>query len=157
MEIILLILGFTCIVVGILGSVLPILPGLPVSYAGILLIHFTDKVQFSTHFLILWAVIVLAVQLLDYYIPIWGTKKFGGSKRGVWGCAVGMVVGIFIGPWGIVLGPFVGAIVGELTGGKQAQVAIKAGFGSFLGFLVGIVSKLIVGGFLLYYAIQAVV
>lgn len=157
MEVILLILGFTCIVVGILGSVLPVLPGLPVSYAGILLIHFTDKVQFSTHFLILWAVIVLAAQLLDYYIPIWGTKKFGGSKRGVWGCAVGMVVGIFIGPWGIVLGPFVGAIVGELTGGKQAQVAIKAGFGSFLGFLMGIVSKLIVGGFLLYYAIQAVV
>ena len=77
--------------------------------------------------------------------------------RGIWGCAIGMVVGLFFGPWGIVLGPFVGAIAGELSGGKQTQAAIKAGFGSFIGFLLGIVSKLVVGGFLLYYAIEAVV
>ncbi len=153
MEIFLIILAFACIILGIVGSVLPVLPGVPLSYVGILLLHFTEKVQFSTQFLILWAVLVILVQLLDYYVPIWGTKKFGGSKRGVWGCAIGMVVGMFFGPWGIILGPFAGAIVGELTGGKQTQDAIKAGFGSFMGFLLGIVSKLIVGGFLLYYAI----
>ena len=157
MEIILIITAFTCIVVGIIGSVLPVLPGVPLSYAGILLLHFTEKVQFSIPSLILWLVLVILVQLLDYYVPIWGTRKFGGSKRGVWGCAIGMVVGLFFGPWGIVLGPFVGAIVGELSGGKQTQAAIKAGFGSFIGFLLGIVSKLVVGGFLLYYAIEAVV
>ena len=157
MEIILIITAFTCIVVGIIGSVLPVLPGVPLSYAGILLLHFTEKVQFSIPFLILWLVLVILVQLLDYYVPIWGIRKFGGSKRGVWGCAIGMVVGLFFGPWGIVLGPFVGAIVGELSGGKQTQAAIKAGFGSFIGFLLGIVSKLVVGGFLLYYAIEAVV
>ena len=157
MEIILIITAFTCIVVGIIGSVLPVLPGVPLSYAGILLLHFTEKVQFSIPFLILWLVLVILVQLLDYYVPIWGTRKFGGSKRGVWGCAIGMVVGLFFGPWGIVLGPFVGAIAGELSGGKQTQAAIKAGFGSFIGFLLGIVSKLVVGGFLLYYAIEAVV
>ena len=157
MEIILIITAFTCIVVGIIGSVLPVLPGVPLSYAGILLLHFTEKVQFSIPFLILWLVLVILVQLLDYYVPIWGTRKFGGCKRGVWGCAIGMVVGLFFGPWGIVLGPFVGAIVGELSGGKQTQAAIKAGFGSFIGFLLGIVSKLVVGGFLLYYAIEAVV
>ena len=157
MEIILIITAFTCIVVGIIGSVLPVLPGVPLSYAGILLLHFTEKVQFSIPFLILWLVLVILVQLLDYYVPIWGTRKFGGSKRGVWGCAIGMVVGLFFGPWGIVLGPFVGAIVGELSGGKQTQAAIKAGFGSFIGFLLGIVSKLVVGGFLLYYAIETVV
>lgn len=153
METLLIILAFACIIIGIIGSVLPVLPGVPLSYGGILILHFTDKVQFTTEFLIFWAVIVIIVQLLDYYVPIWGTKKFGGSKRGIWGCAVGMVVGLFFGPWGIVLGPFVGAIVGELSGGKQTQEAIKAGFGSFMGFLLGIVSKLIVGGFLLYYAI----
>ena len=157
MEIILIITAFTCIVVGIIGSVLPVLPGVPLSYAGILLLHFTEKVQFSIPFLILWLVLVILVQLLDYYVPIWGTRKFGGSKRGVWGCAIGMVVGLFFGPWGIVLVPFVGAIVGELSGGKQTQAAIKAGFGSFIGFLLGIVSELVVGGFLLYYAIEAVV
>ena len=153
METLLIILAFTCIIIGIIGSVLPVLPGVPLSYGGILILHFTDKVQFTTEFLIFWAVIVIVVQLLDYYVPIWGTKKFGGSKRGIWGCAIGMVVGLFFGPWGIVLGPFVGAIAGELSGGKQTQEAIKAGFGSFMGFLLGIVSKLIVGGFLLYHAI----
>ncbi|NLI71504.1 MAG: DUF456 family protein [Bacteroidales bacterium] len=156
METLLIILAFICIVVGIIGSILPVLPGVPLSYIGILLLHFTDKIQFSTQFLIFWAAMVIIVQLLDYYVPIWGTKKFGGSKRGIWGCAIGMVVGIFLGPWGIILGPFVGAIAGELSSGKQTQAAIKAGFGSFMGFILGIVSKLIVGGFLLYYAIGAV-
>lgn len=157
METLLIILAFICIAVGIIGSILPVLPGVPLSYGGILLLHFTEKIQFSTQFLIFWAVMVVIVQLLDYYVPIWGTKKFGGSKRGIWGCAIGMVVGIFLGPWGIILGPFVGAIAGELSSGKQTRAAIKAGFGSFMGFVLGIVSKLIVGGFLLYYAIQAVV
>lgn len=156
METLLIILAFICIAVGIIGSILPVLPGVPLSYIGILLLHFTDKIQFSTQFLIFWAAMVIIVQLLDYYVPIWGTKKFGGSKRGIWGCAIGMVVGIFLGPWGIILGPFVGAIAGELSSGKQTQAAIKAGFGSFMGFILGIVSKLIVGGFLLYYAIGAV-
>lgn len=153
METFLIILAFILIVLGILGSILPVLPGVPVSYVGILLLHFTEKVQFTTQFLIFWLVMVILVQVLDYLVPIWGTKKFGGSKRGIWGCAIGMVVGLFFGPWGIILGPFLGAIVGELSGGKQTQSAIKAGFGSFIGFLLGVISKLIVGGFLLYYAI----
>lgn len=153
METFLIILAFILIVLGILGSILPVLPGVPVSYVGILLLHFTEKVQFTTQFLIFWLVMVILVQVLDYLVPIWGAKKFGGSKRGIWGCAIGMVVGLFFGPWGIILGPFLGAIVGELSGGKQTQSAIKAGFGSFIGFLLGVISKLIVGGFLLYYAI----
>jgi uncharacterized protein YqgC (DUF456 family) len=153
MDTLLIILAFILIIIGILGSILPVLPGVPVSYVGILLLHFTEKVQFTTQFLIFWLVMVILVQVLDYLVPIWGTKKFGGSKRGIWGCAIGMVVGLFFGPWGIILGPFLGAIVGELSSGKQTQSAIKAGFGSFIGFLLGVISKLIVGGFLLYYAI----
>lgn len=157
MDTLLIILAFILIIIGILGSILPVLPGVPVSYVGILLLHFTEKVQFTTQFLIFWLVMVILVQVLDYLVPIWGTKKFGGSKRGIWGCAIGMVVGLFFGPWGIILGPFLGAIVGELSGGKQTQSAIKAGFGSFVGFLLGVISKLIVSGFLLYYAIVSVV
>ncbi|MHB9055640.1 MAG: DUF456 domain-containing protein [Paludibacteraceae bacterium] len=157
METLLIVLGIACIIAGIIGSVLPVLPGIPLSYIGILLLQVTRKVQFSIGFLIFWAVIVIIVQLFDYYIPIWGTKKFGGSKRGVWGCAIGMVVGLFFGPWGIVLGPFIGAVAGEMTGGRQTQDAIKAGMGSFVGFLTGIITKLIAGGFLLYYAVKAVI
>ena len=79
MDALLVILGIVCIIAGIVGSVLPALPGLPLSYGGILLLHFTEKIQFSVEFLIFWAIIVIAVSLLDYYIPIWGTKIFGGS------------------------------------------------------------------------------
>jgi len=157
MDVLLIILGFACIILGIIGSVLPVLPGIPLSYAGILLLHFTQKLQFSTEFLLFWAIMVVLVSLLDYYIPIWGTKKFGGSKRGVIGCALGMTAGIFFGPWGIIVGPFAGAFIGELSGGKQSKDALKAGFGSFFGFILGTASKLVVGGFLLFYAIKAVI
>ena len=157
MDIFLIIVAGILVVLGFLGCILPVLPGVPLSYIGILLLHFTSKVQFSTQFLIIWAVIVVVIQVLDYFIPILGTKKFGGSKWGAWGSAIGVVVGLFFGPWGIILGPFLGAVVGELLSGRASQDALKAGFGSFIGFLVGTVTKLIVSGFLIYYYIEALV
>lgn len=157
MDTFLIIIGFVCIIMGIAGTLLPVLPGIPLSYLGILLLHFSEKIQFTSEFLIFWAIMVIIVSLLDFYIPIWGTKKFGGSKRGIWGCALGMVLGIFLGPWGIILGPFAGAVIGELSSGKQSKAALKAGFGSFLGFILGTASKLIVGGFLLFYAVKEII
>ena len=157
MDTFLIIIGLVCIITGIAGTLLPVLPGIPLSYLGILLLHFSEKIQFTSEFLIFWAIMVIIVSLFDFYIPIWGTKKFGGSKRGIWGCALGMVVGIFLGPWGIILGPFAGAVIGELSSGKQSKAALKAGFGSFLGFILGVASKLIVGGFLLFYAIKELI
>ncbi len=151
MDLFLIIIAGLLLVTGFLGSILPILPGIPLSYAGILLLHFTDKYQFSSEFLILWAVIVVAIQVLDYYIPIWGTKKFGGSKSGIRGSVIGLLFGMFLGPFGIVLGPFVGALIGELLAQKATPDALKAAFGAFLGFLIGTVSKLIVAGMLIYY------
>ena len=157
MDIFLIILAGLCLLIGLLGSVLPVLPGVPISYIGILLLHFTSKVQFSTEFLIFWAVIVVLIQVLDYFIPIWGTKKFGGTKMGIWGSVIGMIVGLFFAPLGIILGPFVGAIIGELIAGKETKSAVKAGFGAFIGFLFGTIAKLIVGGFLIYYYVEALV
>ena len=157
MDTFLIILAGIFVFVGLIGSVLPILPGVTLSYAGLLILHFTDKYQFSNHFLIIWAVIVVLIQVLDYVIPIWGTKKFGGSKRGVWGSSLGMVAGIFLGPWGVVLGPFVGALLGELSDKKGMRDAMKAAFGAFLGFIVITVAKLIVAGFIIYYYIDMLV
>lgn len=154
MDAFLIILAGVFVFVGLIGSVLPILPGVALSYIGLLILHFTDKYQFSTHFLIIWAVIIVLIQVLDYVIPIWGTKKFGGSKRGVWGSSLGMVAGIFLGPWGVVLGPFVGALLGELSDKKALRDAMKAAFGAFLGFIVITVAKLIVAGFIIYYYID---
>lgn len=153
----LVILGIILLVVGAIGTVMPGVPGVTLSYMGIILLQLSDKVQFSTRFMVFWAAIVVIVQVLDYYLSIWGTKKFGGSRYGVWGCVLGMIVGLFLGPWGIVLGPFAGAVAGEMIAGKQTKHALKAGFGSFVGFLLGNVLEITVAGFLLFYALKAVI
>jgi uncharacterized protein YqgC (DUF456 family) len=140
-------LGILLLLLGILGAILPVLPGPPLNYAALLLLHFTERYQFSLRFLLVWAVVTIVVSLLDYVIPIWGTKKFGGSKRGIWGSVIGLVAGIlFFPPWGILIGPVVGAVVGEFTAGKSQREALRSGLGSFVGFVAGTLLKLIVSG-----------
>jgi len=152
MDYLLIILGACCILIGIAGSVLPVLPGPPLSYVGLLLLHFTDKYQFSTKFMIIWAAVSVVVFLLDQFIPVWGTKKFGGSKQGVWGSVIGLLVGmIFLGPLGIIIGPFLGAVAGELIAGKRSSHALQSGIGALLGFLAGTILKLIVSGMMCWY------
>lgn len=157
MDIFLIILGAICLLVGILGCVLPVLPGVPLAYCGLLLLHATDKVQFSWQFLVIWVVVTIVVQVLDSVVPIWGTKKFGGSKMGVWGSTLGLLVGLFFGPWGIVLGPFLGAVVFELIDGKNTRLALKAGWGSFVGLMTGTILKLICCGLMTYYFIAELI
>jgi len=152
MDYFLIILGIFFIISGIAGGILPILPGPPLSYIGLLLLHFTDKHQFSTRFLITWGIITTVVYILDYIIPAWGTKKFGGSRRGVWGSIIGLILGMFFfPPFGIIIGPFAGAVIAELSSGQDRAAAIKAGFGSFIGFLLGTMLKLIVSGIMAWY------
>lgn len=142
MDIALLIVGILLLLVSIVGSVLPVLPGPTIAWLGILTLHFSDFGEFSTSFLALSAVLAVAIALLDYFVPIWGTKKFGGTKAGVLGSIVGLIAGLFFPPFGILIGPFVGAVVGELTQKNDFQKALKAGFGSFLGFVAGTLVKL---------------
>lgn len=173
MDILLIILGAICLLIGIIGCVAPVLPGVPLAYLGLLLLHWTERVQFSCQFLTVWAVIVVVIQLLDYFIPAWGTKKFGGTKWGVWGSTIGLFVGLFMGPMGIVIGPFVGAVVGELLYfnrhpqtaqstdeiGKNSQFnrALRAGLGSFIGLLTGTILKLICCGMMVFYFVKELI
>ncbi|MDY2943692.1 MAG: DUF456 domain-containing protein [Paludibacteraceae bacterium] len=157
MDIFLIIIGAICLLIGILGCVLPVLPGVPLAYCGLLLLHATDKVQFSWQFLVIWAVVTIVVQVLDSVVPIWGTKKFGGSKMGVWGSTIGLLIGLFFGPWGIVLGPFLGAVIFELIDGKNTRLALKAGWGSFVGLMTGTILKLICCGLMTYYFIAELI
>lgn len=150
MDIFLIILGILCLVIAVLGSVLPALPGPPVAYVGMILFHLTDRIQFTPAQLITWAVLVVLVQVLDYIIPMLGSKYAGGTKWGSWGCVIGTVVGIFFSPWGIVLGPFLGAVAGELLGDKNLKYALKSGIGSLLGFLFGTVIKLMLCGYFIW-------
>lgn len=157
MDIFLIVMGALCLLVGLVGCIVPALPGVPLSYAGLWLLHATDKVQFSWQFLLIWGIVVVVIQILDYVVPAWGTKRFGGSKWGVWGSTVGLLVGLFLGPWGIVIGPFVGAVLFEMLNHQHLQAALKSGFGSFVGLLAGTVVKLIACGLMTYYFIAALV
>jgi uncharacterized protein YqgC (DUF456 family) len=141
MDIFLYILAGICIIAGIIGCIMPGLPGPPVSYLGIFLLNFTTAIDFSTQYLIITFLLVVIVQILDYYIPIWATKKFGGSKKGVWGSIIGLIAGFLFPPYGIIIGPFAGAVIGELIDGKQTMKALKSGLGSFIGFLLGTAAK----------------
>jgi len=152
MDYLLIVFGIIFIITGIVGCVVPVLPGPPLSYVGLVLLHFTSKYQFSSQFLVIWAIITIVVYALDYVIPAWGTRKFGGSKRGVWGSVIGLVIGLFFfPPFGIIIGPFLGAVIGELSSKKDTGAAIKSGFGSFMGFLAGTLLKLITSGMMTWY------
>ena len=152
MDYILIGFGIVLMLIGILGCLLPFIPGPPLNYIGLLFLHFTSKHQFETNFIILWAVITVVVYGIDMVIPVWGTKQFGGSKRGVWGSIIGLLAGFFFfPPFGIIIGPFAGAVIGELSTGKNSSEALKSGFGSFLGFLTGTILKLVVSGMMTWY------
>lgn len=157
MDILLIVIAGLFLLAGFLGCILPFLPGTPLCYLGLIILHFSSKAEFTMKFFILWGVIVIIVQGLDYFLPVWGTKKFGGSNKCACGSMLGLIVGLFFGHVGIILGPFVGAFIGELLAGKEAQSAIRAAFGTFVAYLLGTVSKLVVAGFLIYYYVQAVI
>jgi len=154
MDILLIICGSLLMILGIAGSILPVLPGPPLSFLGLILIHLTAKIEFSSKFLISWGIITVFVSILDYVIPIWGTKFFGGSKYGIWGSMAGLLIGLLFPPVGVIIGPFMGAVVGEMIKGNKNH-ALMAGIGSFLGFLAGTIVKLLVSLFMFYYFVAA--
>jgi len=155
MDIALVVVGGILILLGVLGCFLPILPGPPLGFAGLLLLHFSSLAQFSTTFLVVMGLVVLAVFLVDYLVPILGAKKFGGSRLGVVGCIAGLLIGIFVfPPLGIIVGPFIGAVVGELINGDNLNKAVKSGFGSFLGYVFGTGIKLAVSFIMAYFYVD---
>jgi uncharacterized protein YqgC (DUF456 family) len=117
MDLLLLLLGVFFIILGIIGSFIPVLPGPITSWVGLLLIHLTNAIPYNWTFILTTLAVAILVYILDYIIPALGTKRFGGSKYGIIGTTVGLVVGlIFLGPFGIIIGPFIGAFMGELIG-----------------------------------------
>lgn len=149
-------LGIICALVGVAGSFLPLLPGPPIAYAGLLLQQLREEKPFSTNFLITWAVIAAITIVLDYVIPVWGTKKFGGSSYGMWGCTLGFILAFWMGPWGVLFGPLIGAFIGEMIAKQDSKHALRAAMGSFIGFLLGSLLKVIACFMMLYYIIASI-
>ena len=146
-----IIIASILLILGILGCVIPALPGPPLNFAGIILLHFTRWGDLSSQLLIWLAVFTVIVTVLDYIFPAWITKKFGGSKSGVWGAIIGLIIGLFFAPVGIILGPFLGAFIGEMTTHNNSNRAFRSAIGSFVGFLLGTVAKLVVSVVICYY------
>ena len=154
MEYLIFLLAVICIIVGIIGDVVPGLPGVPISYAAMLLLHFFTDITYSNETLIIYGVLCAVITIVDYFVPIWGTKKFGGTKAGVRGSTIGLVVGvvvwpilgIVIGPFGLIgilAGPFVGAYIGEKMSGVDDSLAWRSAIGSFVGFVAGTLLKVV--------------
>lgn len=161
MEAVIITIGIILLIIGYVSCILPPLPGPPVAFIALLLLHFFHKdIFFSETLLIILGILSVAVTILDNFVAIWGTHKFGGTKAGVRGSVFGMIIGIFvltpfIGPFSVALGPFLGAVIGEIISGQKIDIAIKSGFGSFIGFLLGLGMKLIITTVILIYFVKA--
>ncbi len=156
LETIAIILGAVFVFLGIAGCVLPLLPGPPLSFIGLFLLalvnHFSPP--FTPTLIIVMAVITIAVTLGDYLIPLWGAKRYGTSKWGIWGSVAGMAIGLLFSPLGMLLGALIGAVVVEWVVQKEKEKALKAGWGVIMGCLLGTVLKLGVSGMMAYYFIR---
>ena len=146
MDIVLTVTGFILTILGILGAFLPVIPGPITGWAGLLLLYLTKPITQNWYFLGITLFIALAILILDYIIPAVGTKKFGGSKHGVYGTTIGLIIGLFFPPLGLIIGPFAGAFVGELIyDSKDTNRALKASIGAFLGFVTSTMMKFTIG------------
>lgn len=167
MEILVIIGVIIFALIGIIGAIVPGLPGPPISYVSLLLLLLLPNYVGEPIFLTIMGVLAVGITLLDYFVPIYGTKKFGGTKMGVWGSTIGMIVGVFvlpllgiiIGPFGIlgiILGPFVGAYLGELCS-QNKENALRAAIGSFIGFLLGTFAKVAYGLVVIVVAVKEII
>jgi hypothetical protein len=152
MDTFLIVTAIILLIGGIAGCIIPFLPGPPLAYGSLILLQLSSYKPFTEKFLVIWALVTILVVVADYYIPIWGTKKFGGTKGGVWGATVGLVFGIFLfPPVGLIIGPFIGAFIGEIINNQDTNKAFRSALGSFIGFVTGTVMKLGISIVMGYY------
>ncbi len=141
-------LAIVLVLVGIAGTVLPALPGLPLVFAGMLLAAWAgDFEQIGVATIVVLGVLTLVSLLIDFWATAMGAKRVGASRKAVAGAILGTVAGIFFGPVGLFVGPFVGAVLGELLNGRKLDAggvghATRIGFGTWLGIVFGIALKL---------------
>jgi len=151
----LVISGGICVVLGIVGCVLPVLPGPLLAYAGMWLFELSSHHPFTTNMMIIFGMFAVVVSIADYIVPVYGTKVLKGSRYGLRGSATGLIIGtLILFPAGILLGPVLGALIGELIGGRTLKDSLLPAIGAFVGFMTGTLLKL---GFVIvmgYYYIK---
>ncbi|AXQ31226.1 DUF456 domain-containing protein [Solimonas sp. K1W22B-7] len=143
--------------VGLAGTVLPMLPGVPMIFIGLWLAAWIDGYERVGGLTMgLLGVLTLLSVVIDFAASAMGAKRVGASPRAIWGAAIGSIVGLFFGLPGLLLGPFVGAVAGELSAQKTAGQATRVGIATWLGLLFGTLAKIalsfaMIGVFVLFY------
>ena len=149
--------------IGLVGAVLPGIPGTPFSFLALFVMSFIDELDYPTRLLVIMGIIGAVVFIVDYIVPVWGTKKLGGTKAGVRGSMIGLILGLlvtFVFPIGfiaVLLGPFIGAYIGEKSAGTEEHLAWKSAFGSFVGFLFGTGIKVIYACACIYFVVKDII
>jgi uncharacterized protein YqgC (DUF456 family) len=148
MTTLIIIICVVLLLLGLLGCFVPVIPGPPFAYVGLLILSIFTDYKFEESFLIQWAGIVIAVTVADFWLQVYGVKKFGGTKKAINGTMIGLFVGIFV---PIPFGPFAGAFIGAYMDEKEDMIKVfKIASGALIGFIGGLVLKLVVCAYLLY-------
>ncbi len=150
MDYMLIAISALFLVVGLVGCVVPAIPGPPLAFLGLIVLGCSSDIEFSTSQYIWWSVMTIVATILDFIVPMLGAKVFKGSKWGSRGSLIGTIIGLFFLPIGIILGPFLGAVIGELMGGKAGGHALTSGIGSLLGFILGTALKFTICAYFIY-------
>lgn len=159
LEPILIVFAAVLLIVGVVGSILPVLPGPPLSWLGLLVLKFVPSasLKLSWSVIIIIGLFTLVVFILDNFLPLWSTKKMGGSQKVVWGAGIGFLAGFWFGPLGVIFGPFVGALIVGIISGSHLKPALKHASGAFIGFFTGVVLKFINLGVIVYWFVRVLV
>ena len=154
--IIVLLIAVLLSLTGIVGAIVPALPGPPLSFASLLTVYFICPGTISTELLIWMLVLTIIVSVLDYVAPIWLTKVGGGSKAAIWGSTLGLIAGLFFMPIGLIVGPLAGAFFGEMTNNSSLGKATRVALMSFVSFLLTTGAKLVLSALMTFYTLEAV-
>jgi len=151
-ETILIIIGLFIAVTGLIGCIIPAIPGPPLNFLALVILELAIENAFTSDFFIFWVIITVVITVLDYVLPIMGAKVYKASSSGIWGSIIGMIIGIlFFPPFGMILGLFVGAVLGELIAGKEEWRALKVGTVTFVASMLMILIKLAASGIMTFY------
>lgn len=156
----LIIVAILLSLIGLVGAIVPGIAGPPFSFLGLLVLSFVEGIHYPTEFLVVMGVIGAIIFVLDYVVPVWGTKTLGGTKAGVRGSTIGLILGLLvtivfpIGFIAILLGPFIGAYIGEKNAGTDDHRAWRSALGSFLGFLAGTFIKTVYALVSIFYIVK---
>ncbi|MDC1106236.1 DUF456 domain-containing protein [Prolixibacteraceae bacterium] len=155
MEYILITLSVLFLLAGFIGCIIPMLPGPPLTLVGYCFVLFLPNVVIPEWYVVtFWTLLMVTITVIDNLLPAWGTKKYGGTKYGMWGSVIGLFIGLSFFPIGLVVGPFLGAFLGERISGHNSKSATRAGVGSFIGLVAGTLLKLISCSFLTYQTVK---